>query len=169
MGNIIFSGKLKPNFYTMKNLASSKLHPNLVWLNKNIKCNNLHQVSLPISWGKYDQIYKVLPNLPKRPTQSTLMRQKKKNILETSYSRLIFHISVSTLWKKFTVCLQPSMEPKHFRAILMRTLALQNLQTHCFHSQDTSRIKRREARRESHLQETWSMRGFLADIHGSVS
>lgn len=40
----------------MKNLASSELHPNLVWLSKTFKCNNFHKVSLPISWGKYDQI-----------------------------------------------------------------------------------------------------------------
>lgn len=167
-GQCNFFWQIKAQFLGNEKSFKYELHLKLVWLNKNL---NLHQVSLPISWENTTKSHKVLSNLPKCPTQSTLMRQKKKKILERSYSRLIFHTSRSTLWKKFPVCLQSSMkmEPKHFRAILMRSLALKNLQSHCFHSQDTSRIKTREARRESHLQETWSMKGFLADIHASVS
>lgn len=138
----------------MKNLANSKLHPYLLWLNKHL--NNLHRVSFPIFWGKYDQISQSpLRNLPKCPTQSTSMRKKKyfgKILLKLDFSHQLHEH-----WERFTVCLQSSMEmePKHFRAILMRTLAPKNLQTHYFDSQDTSRIKRREARRNaSHLQET---------------
>lgn len=152
----------------MKNLSSINYTSNLcgwtkilIW----IKCHFQFPGKIRPNLTKSSQICQsVLPN-------PLWWGKKKKNILERSYSRLIFHTSRSTLWKKFPVCLQSSMktEPKHFRAILMRSLALKNLQSHCFHSQDTSRIKTREARRESHLQETWSMKGFLADIHASVS
>lgn len=86
--------------------------------------------------------HKVVSNLPKCPTQSTLMRQKKifwKDFIQG----WIFTRAQAHCERRFTVCSQSGMEmePKHFKAILMRTLALKNLQTHCFHSQDTSRRK----------------------------
>lgn len=135
----------------MKNLASSKLHPNLVWLSKNFKCNNLHQVSLPISWGKYDQISQSCLKFAKVSYPAHFEAKKKKY-----FGKIFFRVGFSHEYKH-TVKegSQSSMEtePKHFRAILMRTLALKNL--HPLLSQPGYlQEKRREGRRESHLQET---------------
>lgn len=123
----------------MKNLASSKLQPNLVWLSKNFKCNNLHEVSLPISWGKYDQISQSCLKFAKvsYPVHSDEAKKKYfgKILLKVEFSHQYKHTVKEGSQSSM------EMEPKHCRAILMRTLALKNLQTHCFHSQDTSRRK----------------------------
>lgn len=96
--------------------------------------------------------HKVVSNLPKCPTQLTLMRQKKKKIFGKMFFRVGFSHEYKHTVKEGS---QSSMEtePKHFRAILMRTLALKNL--HPLLSQPGYlQEKRREGRRESHLQET---------------
>lgn len=126
----------------MKNLASNKLHPNLGWLSKNFKCNNLHQVSLPISWGKYEQISQSCIKFAKvsYPVHSD---EAKKILWKDFIQGWIFTQVQAHCERRFTVCSQSGMEmePEHFKAILMRTLALKSLQTHCLHSQDTSRRK----------------------------
>lgn len=67
------------------------------------------------------------------------MRQKKKKFGKILFKVEFLHQYKHTVGEGSQSSME--MEPKHFRGILMRTLALKNLQTHCFHSQDTSRRK----------------------------
>lgn len=88
-----------------------KIWPNLTKLSQ--ICQSV--LPSPLWWGKKKYFGKILLKVE-------FSHQYKHTVKEGSESSM-------------------EMEPKHCRAIFMRTLALKNLQTHCFHSQDTSRRK----------------------------
>lgn len=93
----------------MKNLASSKLQPNLVWLSKNFKFNNLHEASLPISWGKYDQISQSCLKFPKVSYPAHSDEAKKKYFGKISFKVEFSHQYKYTV-KESSQSVQSSME-----------------------------------------------------------
>lgn len=152
----------------MKNLASSKLPYMLCgWTNKSCKCSNLHQVSVLISWGKsWPTLTKCSHKFAEASYPAHFGAAKKESWKD------IIHILMWTLSHQYKHTVKEGSQSVYAQAwkqnlniseqFGMRSLALKDLQTRCFHSIPPG--YRREARRDaSHLLETWSVRGFLAD------
>lgn len=115
------------------------------WMNKSCKYNNLHEVSVLISWGKSCPILTkcALINLPKCPTQPTLVQQKSN--FEKDIIQVWFFTSIQAhRERRLTICLHSSMEaePKHFRAIWSEILGTKESANPLL-SQHTTRIQKR--------------------------